>query len=131
MADDVNNLISKLQRSKSNYLRVQDQLANVHTVNGLFMVDGSGEATATIAFPIKFMERPLINFGGELNPNSTVTAGNFPTISVVVGSWTLEGPPEKRYFTGATLLVRTTGPDLQKMWIHWSAVGKAITNPYN
>lgn len=137
MADDqgIYDLARKIQGLAATRARVKDQITNVQTVNGLFKVAGAGEAATDIRFPVKFMERPLMNFGAELDPTNNsfglVTAGNYPTYDCVIGRFVTEGPPEKRFFVGAQLLIRTTGVATQNMWIHWSATAKAITNPYN
>jgi hypothetical protein len=98
-------------------------------------LNGVGEIAKEVVFPVKFVEKPLLSFGGELSENSSPTDGSFPTVSVVVGGWNLEIPgvenqetPDRKYFVGANLLVVTTGVD-ESMWIHWHMTGVAITNP--
>jgi hypothetical protein len=107
----------------------EDAIGRVHTVSGEFVVDGTGEALVPVNFPIRFIEKPRFHFGGELAPDSVITDGEFPTVSAVVGYWTYEERPYVPHYKGATLAVVTTGPTGQKMAIHWTMTGRAITNP--
>ena len=122
-------------RQSSEKARLEDNIARSQIVSGQFLMGGSGEVTKQVLFPVKFIEKPLMYFGGELTENSFPTEGSFPTVSVIVGGWDLEIPnnenqetPDRKYFVGATLLVVTTGTD-ENMWIHWHMTGVAITNP--
>lgn len=138
---NLNQLYGKLQRKEQNRVndadRVASGLASPISIEGTFLVDGSGEASADIVFPVKFIERPNISFGGELHLDTNPVAGQFPTISVVVNRWITDPPAAltytvatlKLYFVGAQLLVVTTGPTSQRMWVHWTAKGRAIINP--
>ena len=122
-------------RQASERARLEDSLARTQVVSGQFLLSGVGEATKAVKFPVKFIEKPLLSFGGELTENSSPVDGSFPTVSVVIGGWDLEIPgivnqetPDRKYFVGATLLVVTTGVS-ESMWIHWHVTGVAITNP--
>ena len=128
--------ISQRQNRKaSDRARLEDSVARTQVVSGQFLLNGVGEIAKEVVFPVKFVEKPLLSFGGELSENSSPTDGSFPTVSVVVGGWNLEIPgvenqetPDRKYFVGANLLVVTTGVD-ESMWIHWHMTGVAITNP--
>lgn len=134
-------LYGKIQRGTAMRVndtdRINSSLASPMTIEGTFLVDGAGEATADLVFPVKFIERPNLTFGGELHLDTNPVAGQFPTISVVVNRWATDPPAAntftvatlKLYFIGAQLLVVTTGPSTQRMWVHWKASAKAIINP--
>lgn len=128
-------IAQRQNRKASERARLEDNIARTQMVSGEFLVAGVGELTKEVLFPVKFVEKPLLSFGGELAENSSPVDGAFPTVSVVVGGWNLEVPgienqetPDRRYFVGATLLVVTSGT-AENMWIHWHMMGMAITNP--
>lgn len=103
------------------------------------MVNGSGEASQTVNFPVAFIARPTLSYGYELHPDTSPVTGSFPSGSCVVHRWITDPPFDastsasvnfsKIYFKGAYLLVLTTGPTAQKLWVHWTAQGKAVVNP--
>lgn len=118
------------QLRRSQEQQIEDSIGRVHTVSGEFIVMGTGEALVEISFPVTFVEKPHLQFGGELSPNSVITDGAFPTVSVVVGHWNSEDRGGiAAFYRGATLCVVTTGVPEQSMSIHWSMTGRAITNP--
>lgn len=112
--------------------RIEAQVSKQHTVSGVFYVQGTGEAVATVSFPVRFIERPILAPGFELHPDSAAIDGQFPTFSVTVRDWVLEERgSNQKFFVGANLLVVTTGPTGQNGWVHWSFSGRAITSPYS
>jgi len=122
-------------RKASDRARLEDSIARQQLVSGQFLVAGTGEVAKEVVFPVKFIEKPLMFFGGELAENSFPTDGSFPTVSVMIGGWNLEIPgaenqetPDRKYFVGANLLVVTTGV-AENTWLHWHMMGTAITNP--
>ena len=123
--------IKAIKQREAEGSRVENTLAGVYHVDGLFLVSGAGQTNSAVRFPVKFIERPNISFAGELDVNSAAVPGNYPTLSVVVGGWVVEGPPTKRLWTGANLLVVTNGPATQKIWVHWEASARAVSNPYS
>lgn len=132
--DQIDRLIQSMAEQRRKAIdNVNGNLTTVHSVDGKFLVDGAGEALQTVTFPVKFVERPNFVTGGELHPGSIATRGSFPTMSAVILVWTLN-PSDgsnlaKEYFIGATLIIVTTGPVGQRMWIHWRATGRALANP--
>lgn len=111
--------------------RINNFLPTDTAVEGTFLVDGSGEATKTVHFPVRFINRPVFTSGGEMHLDTNPVAGQFPTVSCVVHRWITEQHAgfSKMYFVGAELLVVTTGPTSQRLWVHWRASGKGIVNP--
>lgn len=98
-------------------------------VNYFLDVKGTGGMTAEVNFPVKFQERPSVSFGGELGAGSPVTAGSFPTISVVVGQWKISPLYSHQYYEGATLVIVVGGTVTQTMTVHFQAEGKALVSP--
>jgi hypothetical protein len=116
-------------KRQSDNQRIFDSMGATHDISGVFLVDAAGEATLTVNFPVRFIERPCFTFGSELHLDTVPIAGNFPEVNVVISRWVTEGDTAKRYFRGCTFLVKTRGPISQRVWIHWRVSGKAITNP--
>lgn len=123
-----------MENRRETVRRIDAMTVKVTRVSGRVLVVGTGEVAVDIPFPVNFAERPIFNFGGELNDNHHATAGEYPTVSAVVVGWSIQKEIEgatEGYFTGATLAAVTTGQTGQQMWIHYSFEGKAIRNPLN
>lgn len=109
---------------------IMDMGVSNQRLSGLFMFQGNGEGRKEVQFPVKFIEKPVFYFGGELGPNQSIVDGYFPTVSVVVGAWqTLKRPPVTNLYYGCTLIVVVTGHADQKLVIHWHVEGKALSDP--
>jgi hypothetical protein len=100
----------------------------VVSANGFVQAAGAGEGLVDVVFPNWYVEKPAISFGGEL-ANQSPVAGKFPTVSVVVTSWSTQDRNFNTYYLGATLAVVTTGPPDQVLIVHWQAEGKALSAP--
>lgn len=138
MVFNVNQLAGRVQRAmhnrNTNVTRINDGLATVTSVDGVFLTDGAGEAVQTVNFPVRFIERPNFVFGGEHHLDTAGVGGELPMMSCVINSWITDPPiltTAQLHFIGANLLVVTSGPPTQRIWIHWRATGRALTNPVN
>jgi hypothetical protein len=112
--------------------RVSESSAEFQVVQGFLTVDKAGEVSVDVNFPVRFIERPSLSFGGELDGNHFPEAGNYPTVSVVVARWTkdlIDTTRDEGFYSGATLMVVTTGKSDQKMIVHWQMSGRAFKNP--
>lgn len=120
----------KTRRADAQIKNQDDFAARIHVISGQFNVQGAGELVKDIAFPVTFVEKPLLAFGGALDDNQAIVAGNFPTISVVVLKYK-EGVSQaaSSSFSGASLIVVVTGVEDQSVWVHWSFTGMALVNP--
>jgi hypothetical protein len=99
-------------------------------ISGQFLWSGNGEGKKEVQFPVKFIEKPVFYFGGELGPGQTIVDGFYPTVSVAVGQWqTLRRPPVLNLYYGCTLLIVVSGHTDQKLVIHWHIEGKALSDP--
>lgn len=111
--------------------RIEEFLTKNTSVFGRVLVKGAGEVVVTVDFPIWFIERPNFSFGGELAEGDFIKEKSFPTVSGVIEEWVMK--KEQRlgggYFTGAKIIVVTTGKIDQNVWLHWRFEGKALSNP--
>lgn len=122
---------------RSDIARIDAFLIKSTRTSGTVGTSGVGEATVEVKFPVWYVERPSVSFGGELAENEYLQEGQLPTVSVVVISWVkaLDNRPAGGYFVGAKLAVVTTGRvntdsgQGQHMIVHWQAEGKAIRAP--
>jgi hypothetical protein len=98
-------------------------------LSGQLMLSNPGEKSISVTFPFSFADKPLLSFGAEMRDGDEPVNGNFPTVSVVIGGWTtVDNPPYSRLYTGCKLLVVTTGPSQQRLFIHWHLDGIAYSN---
>lgn len=101
-----------------------------HRILGEVSVTGAGEVVFPVSFPVWFWERPSVSFGAELATNEKLVAGKYPTVSVVVQKWRTVRRDLHDFYTGADLLIVTTGhDDRQRSIVHWQAEGRALVNP--
>lgn len=107
-----------------------DMRAGYTNLAGEIRVNGAGESSLPITFPVKFTEKPLLTFGAEVIEGDAIRSGFMPWANVIVLSWiTEEIPPVTRLYTGANLGVVSGGVPHQKMAIHWNLSGKAVADP--
>lgn len=92
-------------------------------------VNGAGETTVNLNFPILFQERPALSCAGELAEGSVLQAGSFPWCSAMVASWVTEERNGQTYYTGAKVAVVVGGPSRQKSIVHMNVEGKALQSP--
>lgn len=94
-------------------------------------VDGisSGQSYATIAFPVRFFERPNFCFGFELAENQALESAHYPTVSGVIGSWVLgrRGETGAVFYDGATVLIVASGHAELSGSFHYRFQGAALT----
>ena len=110
--------------------------ATNHVVNGTSLIVGIGEVIVDVKFPVAYIRSPAFTYGGELSHESVAVEGSFPTVSAVVSQWYIDDPDVevygasmRKYFRGAKLACVVTGPGTQKLNLHWSFTGMALTNP--
>lgn len=103
--------------------------AQVFQVYGRVDISGAGEATFDANFPVWFQEAPQISFSGELTGNQILTAGQYPTISVMVRRWTQKRRAGAMYYVGAQFIVVIDGPTETTAIAHWQCEGVGLTNP--
>lgn len=124
------NLRSQIQAQETAKARSDSITPGLQICSGQVRVNGAGEASFPVTFPVKFTEKPALSFGGEILAGDTIEQGLMPTANVIVLGWsTQDNPPVGRLYTGALLGVVTTGVTFQKMIVHWNMIGKAITSP--
>jgi hypothetical protein len=121
-----------VERRRNTIDRTKDASVKLHRTTGFVTVAGAGEVALDVYFPVWYIERPGMSFGGELDEGHSAVEGSFPTCSVMVGRWILETRGElSKWYRGATLLIVTTGAEGHQVVIHWHVEGKAMVNPLN
>ena len=108
--------------------------SGVHETKNLdrILIEGTGDVRRDIHFNVRFIERPVPSFAGEMEHGQEPRNGNFPGVSVVVVRWITEGPGDaatQRFYVGAEVAIETWGLTSQKMWVHLKFEGRALTNP--
>lgn len=102
-------------------------------VSGRVLVVGSGEATVSVKFPVRFLEEPIMNFGWVLGENQSLESGNFPFVSVGAFNWQrtekMQNANVGYTYHGCSLAIALTGQEEQQVWVHWTATGRAFRNP--
>lgn len=124
-------LAGTLEQRRVDVERVEGMAGALHSVVGFIEITNAGEVTVDISFPVRFIERPAFTFGAEMQENSQIIAGSFPTVSGVVLRWNFGIRDESgaRYYDGATLIIVNTGTTDQQMIFHYKMEGKALRNP--
>lgn len=121
-----------MEQRRGTISRIHDVTVKLHRTSGFVTVQDPGEVALDVHFPLWYVERPGMSFGGELADGHSAEATNFPTVSVVVLRWLKQTRGDiGQWFTGATLGIVTTGREGHKMIVHWHAEGKAMVNPLN
>lgn len=123
--------MSQVEHHRRRSEQIQEFTVKQHRVTHFIDVDGAGEVSVDVNFPVKFIEKPAISSGAaELRDGEVLTAGQFPTANCTVVKWVLDELDETRvYYVGAQLGVVTTGPESQKLTVHVSMEGRALRNP--
>lgn len=104
--------------------------ASIFRVEGFVKVNGPGEATFTVDFPVLFSELPIIASGFHLADGQVLEAGNFPTVSIGAHKYTFEERlPGVRYYKGAICVIVATGHTDMKMTAHYTFEGTALVGP--
>lgn len=120
----------RMNMMKANTVGFHDMSAGPTRCSGQFMVDSSGEVEAQILFPVKFSQKPLLSYAGELKDGDMLRPTHMPTLRMVVLNWILEDkPPFQSLYTGAVLGVVLDGPPGQRMLATWHMDGVAFFNP--
>jgi len=131
-----NQLPIDTERRRGDLVFNQDIQATEHVIKGSTLIVGQGEATVETYFPVSFIRPPTFTWGGELSANSYAESGSFPTVSAVVNQWIIDEPDlevygsnARQYFRGASLACVITGSATQRLILHWTFMGTALTNP--
>lgn len=93
---------------------------------------GTGEGLVQIEFPVSFVEQPVFTYGSEAKPNQPLIKNNYPTCNAMVWNWRVgyRRTSGARYWTGASVIVVTTGPANQattlKLTLHCVFEGRIV-----
>lgn len=123
------------ERRRGDLIRNVNSSATTHVVRGSNSIDGSGEILLDVAFPVVFIQPPIFLYGAELAPGNVLVSGSFPVMSALVHYWDVDQPDlelfgstRRQHFRGAQLAITATGPETQRMFLHWQFTGMAVTN---
>jgi len=126
------NQINRMESERRTAVAAQGGPASVE---GQFMVSGTGEAVAEIHFPVGFIEKPLMFFGWELGEGVVIEDNRFPQFSAFAHRWITrepdggQGAGARTYYIGVEISCTSKYIGTGSYWLNWLAKGKAITNP--
>lgn len=115
--------------------RLNAMAAQTYTQTGRALIiipDGATacEASFPVTFWNVFTDQPAFTSGAALDDNQPLTSGSYPTGNACVYTWTtLENASPGKSYTGATLAVVVTGESGQRVWVHYSFTGTALSMP--
>lgn len=122
-----------IEARRSEVERQRDAQAQYYKVSGIVEVANLGESQVRVAFPVDFVEQPIIHFGAETGYGTTTpVAGGFPSWSAMVQNWDFRFKPDGSYlYVGALFGIITSGDPVANTVnnIHWSVEGIGLRNP--
>lgn len=123
-----------LEERRAELDRIHSNEARQYEHHVTWEIRGPGEVTKELNFPVKYIRRPFMYFGGSLTDDTHYVSGNIPTVSAVVLQWITEIPNDgedqmRIYYIGCKVGIVTTGPIDSKIWVdvHFTQVG--LVNP--
>jgi hypothetical protein len=129
MARDA-SISSAFEKRRGEVERVGNAQAQVFRVTGEIEVDGAGEATVSVAFPVLFVDKPDYSFGPELGPGQPIIAGQLPECTMTVLQWNERIRDDGTIiYAGATFGAVTYGLPTQVMIVQWHMEGVALRGP--
>lgn len=124
-------LASSVQRALANQRNytetLSEQAVRDGTAAGFVELEGEGESTVEITFPIRFIEKPIFTTGLELADNVWLSFGSFPLWSATIGGWTTAPAENEPLIIGALVGVYVTGA--ARSILHYRFQGRSLTNP--
>lgn len=116
---------------RGNIDRIEGLQAKHVRLLGQVPIDGAGEVTFNVVFPVKYIEKPLMTSGWDMDGESDAITGNYPTVSIGTVDWKYEDFDDEygMYWVGAVVAVRTTGQTGLRIYANYIFEGKALLNP--
>jgi hypothetical protein len=122
------NTVQKALAAQRNYSEtLTEQSVRNGTAAGFVELDGEGESTVAITFPIRFIEKPIFTVGLELADNVWLSFGNFPIWSATIGGWTTAPADNEPLIVGALIGIYVSGA--ARSILHYQFQGRSLTNP--
>lgn len=111
--------------------RIEGIQAKHVRILGQVPIDGAGEVTFPVRFPVRFIEKPLMTSGWDMDGESDAITGNYPTVSIGTIDWEYQDFDDDygQYWVGALVAVRTTGQTGLRIYANYIFEGKALLNP--
>jgi hypothetical protein len=130
MPDWLSQIRGGLERQRTEAERISEIAGGKYVSDFLIARPTPGEGYAQLVFPVRYVEVPVMTFGGELAPNQNLLPGQFPQFSVIVHSWKFGRRPDTgtKFYDGCTLAIVTIGADDLSLTVHVSFRGKAVRN---
>mgnify|MGYP001549467804 CR=1 FL=1 len=126
------NLVVKQQQQAAGLSQVADSMGGMHIFTGQFQVNGIGEATKEVVFPVVFSQVPLFFIGGFLDDNQSSVATSLPTFTGGVVEYRFDlSKGQQRQYKGALICAVITGISDQVSWVNYMFVGDAVVQPTN
>jgi hypothetical protein len=128
LASVIHQTINDTIRTNRSYTEtLGEQAVRDGSAVGHVSVEGAGESTAVITFPIVFVEKPVFTAGLELGENVALVQGSFPTWSATVRSWQTRTQQNTPLYVGATLGIVVNG--VAKSILHYRFEARSFMNP--
>lgn len=127
--------VGAAERRRRQLDQVNDAIATHTIISGEITVVGGGDVAADINFPVWFVEKPIMTFGGEVAGTVDLTLGSFPLVSALVGKWDIQSLDAvqggkfsgRMFYAGAQMLLSIDGAS--DIIVHYQFSGMALTNP--
>lgn len=119
-----------LQGRQDDKDRVKDQGTKIYKLHGKIKVNGDGQASATVAFPVVFGSIPAFSSGFHLDEHQVPDARQFPIVNTGIYSWDkiATAITGVYLYTGCTMTIVTEG-NPRFLWVHWHIEGMGYRNP--
>lgn len=117
------------ERRRGEIERATQMQGQVFRISYFLKIEGSGETSVDVNFPVRFQERPAVSSGGELAEGTVLEDGNFPWCSAMASNWVTEERNGQTYYTGCRVIVVVGGTERQVSAVHFTVEGKALQSP--
>lgn len=128
LSSSLSNTVQRALAAQRSYTETLDeQSVRNGTAAGFVELEGEGESTVEITFPIRFIEKPIFTVGLELAENVWLSFGSFPLWSATIGGWTTVAAENEPLIVGALIGVYVNGA--ARSILHYQFQGRSLTNP--
>lgn len=128
LSASISNSVQRALQAQRVYVEnLDEQSVRDGAAVGMVELDGEGESVIEIAFPIKFLEKPIFSAGLELGDSVWLRYGQFPIWSATVGGWSTTPADGDPIYVGAVLGVVVSGA--ARSVLHYRFEGRSLTNP--
>lgn len=110
---------------------LSDQQVKNAFVHGFIEINEAGDSEAVVAFPVMFVEEPNFSHGLILEPNQTLTAGQFPLYGALILEWVTkdQGDHHRIWWTGARIAIAIDAPQGVRFKLSYTFAAQAFRAP--